>query len=86
MHYNHGTVTKEEKKVFYINKACLESAWDMLYCPWQTYETSLTLTLTLTQHPGVVSTDSTLIGYWYLKDEVKYEYVESNGYVIDCEW
>ena len=36
--------------------------------------------------PGVVSTDSTLNGYWYQKEEVKDECVESDGYVKDCKW
>ena len=35
---------------------------------------------------GVVSTDSTLSGYWYQKEEVKDECLESNGYVKDCKW
>ena len=34
----------------------------------------------------VVSTDSTLNGYWYQKEEVKDECLESNGYVKDCKW
>ena len=34
---------------------------------------------------GVVSTDSTLNGYWYQKEEVKDECLESNGYVKDCK-
>ena len=29
---------------------------------------------------GVVSTDSTLNGYWYRKEEVEDECLESNGY------
>ena len=33
---------------------------------------------------GVVSTDSTLSGYWYQKEEVKDECLESNGYEKDC--
>ena len=33
---------------------------------------------------GVVSTDSTLSGYWYQKEEVINECLESNGYVKDC--
>ena len=35
---------------------------------------------------GVVSTDSTLNGYWYQKEEVKDECLESNGYVKDYKW
>ena len=34
----------------------------------------------------VVSTDSTLSGYWYQKEEVKDECLESNGYEKDCKW
>ena len=37
-------------------------------------------------YPGVVSTYCTLTCYWYLKEEVKDEYVESNGYVKDYNW
>ena len=33
---------------------------------------------------GVVSTDSTLNGYWYQEEEVKDMCLESNGYVKDC--
>ena len=33
---------------------------------------------------GVVSTDSTLNGYWYQKEEVKDECLESNGYEKGC--
>ena len=32
---------------------------------------------------GVVSTDSTLNGYWYQKEEVINECLESNGYEKD---
>ena len=35
---------------------------------------------------GVVSTDSTLSGYWYQEEEVKDMCLESNGYVKDCYW
>ena len=34
---------------------------------------------------GVVSTDSTLNGYWCQKEEVKDECLESNGYEKDCK-
>ena len=33
---------------------------------------------------GVVSTDSTLNGYWYQGEEVINECLESNGYEKDC--
>ena len=46
------------------------------------FETNIQTTWVVCQ--GVVSTDSTLNGYWYQKEEVKDECLESNGYEKDC--